>query len=171
MNTVCLIGRLTKDPEVRWSQDHNGNQMAVANFILAVDRPTRRDGQKEADFPRITVFGRQAENCERYLQKGRRCGIVGRIQTGKYQDRNGNTVFTTDVIADRVEFLEYNNSGNDSQQGYGGQNQQGGYYSQQGYQNTTQGQYQTQNNNQQNVNQQAYQSYGFEAIQDDDIPF
>ena len=104
MNSVNLIGRLTRDPEVRYTA---ATQMAVAQFTLAINRPVTKDGKKEADFPRITVFGKSAENCEKYLAKGRLCGVQGRIQTGHYQDKNGNTVYTTDVIADRVEFLEW----------------------------------------------------------------
>ncbi len=104
MNSVILIGRLTRDPELRYT---SGSQMAVAKFSIAVDRPTRQGKEREADFPRITVFGKQAENCERYLAKGRMVGIQGRLQTGSYQDKDGKTVYTTDVIADRVEFLEW----------------------------------------------------------------
>lgn len=104
MNSVVLIGRLTKDPEVRYTA---GDQMAVANFTIAIDRPTKQGKEKQADFPRIIVFGRQAENCEKFLSKGRLVGIQGRIQTGSYKNKNGDTVYTTDVIADRVEFLEY----------------------------------------------------------------
>jgi single-strand DNA-binding protein len=101
MNNVVLIGRLTKDPEVRYIPE---SQTAVCTFTLAVDRPGKDKG---ADFPRITVFGKQAENCERYLEKGRLCGIQGRIQTGSYKNKDGVTVYTTDVIAERVEFLEW----------------------------------------------------------------
>lgn len=104
MNSVILTGRLTRDPELRYT---TGNQMAVAKFSIAVDRPVRQGKEREADFPRITVFGKQAENCERYLAKGRMVGIQGRLQTGSYQDKDGKTVYTTDVIADRVEFLEW----------------------------------------------------------------
>ena len=102
MNSVQLIGRLTKDPETRYT----AGQMAVCNFIIAIDRPTKQGEEKKTDFPRITVFGKQAENCEKYLKKGRLVGIQGRIATGSYTDKNGNAVFTTDVNADRVEFLE-----------------------------------------------------------------
>ena len=107
MNQVILIGRLARDPEVRYI---SGNQTAVANFPLAVDRFTKQGEEKKADFPRITVFGRQAENCERFLEKGRKVAIQGRIQTGSYKDKNGQTVYTTDVVADRVEFLEFKES-------------------------------------------------------------
>ena len=104
MNSVVLIGRLTRDPEVRYTA---GTQMAVCTFTLAIDRPVRAGGEKQTDFPRITVFGKQAENCERFLAKGRLVGIQGRLQTGSYTNKDGATVYTTDVVADRVEFLEW----------------------------------------------------------------
>lgn len=104
MNQVVLIGRLTRDPEVRYISE---SQTAVAAFTLAIDRPTGAGKEKKTDFPRVTVFGRQAENCERYLAKGRMVGIQGAIQTGSYTDKDGKTVYTTDVIANRVEFLEW----------------------------------------------------------------
>ncbi len=107
MNSVQLIGRLTKDPEVRYAKDN----MAVATFAVAIDRGK----DKGADFPRVTVFGKQAENCEKYLHKGLLVGIQGRIQTGSYTNKNGDKVYTTDVIADRVEFLEWAKS-NDQKQ-------------------------------------------------------
>lgn len=104
MNQVILIGRLTKDPETRYT---SGSQMAVCTFTLAVDRPTKQGEEKKADFPRITVFGRQAENCEKYLSKGKKVAVQGRIQTGSYQNSQGQKVYTTDVIAERIEFLEW----------------------------------------------------------------
>ena len=104
MNSVVLIGRLTRDPEVRYTA---GTQMAVCTFTIAIDRPVRAGGEKQTDFPRITVFGKQAENCERFLAKGRLVGIQGRLQTGSYTNKDGATVYTTDVVADRVEFLEW----------------------------------------------------------------
>jgi single-strand DNA-binding protein len=102
MNNVVLIGRLTKEPELRYIPE---SQNAVATFTIAVDRAFSKE--KQADFIRITVFGKQAENCERFLAKGRNVGIQGRIQTGSYKDKEGKTVYTTDVVADRVEFLEW----------------------------------------------------------------
>lgn len=104
MNSVILIGRLTKDPEIRYTAN---SQMAVANFTVAIDRPARQDGEKQTDFPRVIAFGKTAENCERYLAKGRLVGIQGRLQTGSYKNKNGDTVYTTDVVADRVQFLEW----------------------------------------------------------------
>ncbi len=102
MNNVVLIGRLTRDPELRYIPE---SQNAVATFTLAVDRPFAKE--KQADFIRITVFGKQAENCERFLTKGRMAAIQGRLQTGSYKNKEGATVYTTDVVADRVEFLEW----------------------------------------------------------------
>ena len=103
MNRVVLLGRLTRDPEIRYT---SGTQMAVATFTIAVDRPVKAGKEKETDYPKITVFGKQAENCERFTCKGKRVAIVGRLQTGKY-DHNGETRYTTDVVADRVEFIDW----------------------------------------------------------------
>lgn len=149
MNNVVLIGRLTRDPEVRYTT--GDSQMAVATFTLAIDRPVRSGQERKTDFPRITVFGRQAENCERFLSKGRQVAVQGRIQTGSYTNKDGQTVYTTDVVANNVEFLGSGNSSGGGQQGY----QQGG-----GYQQTTQ----------QNTGDMSIPE-GFQAIQDDDIPF
>lgn len=101
MNNVVLIGRLTRDPELRYTS----SQMAVCHFSIAVDRPRSQNKDQTADFLRITVFGKQAENCGRYLAKGRQVGIQGRIQTGSYKNKDGQTVYTTDIIANSVEFL------------------------------------------------------------------
>lgn len=105
MNNVVLIGRLTKDPEIRYTSD---SQTAVATFTLAVDRPFSKE--KQADFIRIIVFGKSAENCEKYLKKGRMTAVHGRIQTGSYKNKDGATVYTTDVVADRVEFIDWGDS-------------------------------------------------------------
>lgn len=99
MNNVVLIGRLTKDPETRYS-----GETAVTTFTLAVDRQQK---EKKADFIRIVAFGKTAELCERFLVKGRLVGIQGRIQTGSYKDKDDKTIYTTDIVADRVEFLEW----------------------------------------------------------------
>ena len=104
MNNVTLIGRLTKDPEVRYTSE---SQMAVARFSMAIDRPVREGKEKKADFPSVVVFGKQAENCERFLGKGRLVGVQGRIQTGKYTNKAGATVYTTEVVANSVEFLDW----------------------------------------------------------------
>ena len=114
MNQVILIGRLTKNPEVRYTSN---TQMAVSTFTVAIDRPVKAGGKKEADFPAVVVFGNNAENCERYLKKGSKDAVQGRIQTGKYEDKNGKTVYTTNVVADRVEFLEWGERSDRSAQG------------------------------------------------------
>ena len=105
MNNVILIGRTTREVELRYTT----SQTAVARFSLAVERPVK-DGEKKADFPNIIVFGKQAENCEKYLAKGRKVAVQGRLQTGSYEDKDGKRVYTTDVIAERVEFLEWGDS-------------------------------------------------------------
>ena len=102
MNSVILIGRLARDPELSYTPN---TQTACCRFNLAVDRPRRNGEDQGADFIRITVWGRQAETCDRYLAKGRQIAVMGRIQTGSYKNRNGETVYTTDVVAERVEFL------------------------------------------------------------------
>ena len=119
MNNVVLIGRLTKDPEIRYIPE---SQNAVASFTLAVDRPFAKD--KQADFIRITVFGKQAENCERFLTKGRLAGVQGRLQTGSYKNKEGATVYTTDVVADRVEFLEWGDKAAGDRSGFGFERQE-----------------------------------------------
>jgi single-strand DNA-binding protein len=112
MNQVILIGRLARDPELSYTPN---TQTAACRITLAVDRPKRNgdaqgaDYVRSADFIRITVWGRQAETCDRYLSKGRQIAVMGRIQTGSYKNRSGETVYTTDVVAERVEFLGGNN--------------------------------------------------------------
>lgn len=111
MNNVVLIGRLTKDPELAYGGQNR--DIAVCRFTLAVDRPTQ---DKAADFIRIVVFRKQAETAHQYLSKGRQCAVEGRIQTGSYKDREGKTVYTTDVVANRVQFLGSNGSGGQQNQ-------------------------------------------------------
>ena len=101
MNKVQLVGRLTKDVEVRYSQ--GDSQMAIARFTVAVDR---RGKNNEADFISCVAFGKTAEFIEKYFGKGNRIGICGHIQTGSYTDKDGKKVYTTDVVADEAEFVE-----------------------------------------------------------------
>ncbi len=105
MNRVILMGRLTRDPEVRYSQ--NDTSMAIARFSLAVDRRRNQnsDGQT-ADFINIVAFGKLGEFSEKYLHKGTKVALEGRIQTGSYTNKDGVKVYTTDVIADNIEFAE-----------------------------------------------------------------
>lgn len=108
MNSVVLIGRLARDPELSYTPNTN---TAVTRFTLAVDRPRKQGEDQGADFIRVTVFGKQAESSDRYLSRGRQAAVQGRIQTGSYKNREGITVYTTDIIADRVEFLGGGNKG------------------------------------------------------------
>ena len=104
MNKVILMGRLTKDPEVRYSQGENAT--AVARYTLAVDRQFKRDGDQSADFINCIAFGKRGEFAEKYLRKGTKIAVVGRIQTGSYTNKDGQKVYTTDVIVDEHEFVE-----------------------------------------------------------------
>lgn len=106
MNHVVLIGRLTRDPELRVVAN---NTRSVANFTLAVNRVYSKE--KEADFFRVVVWGKQAEHVANYLKKGSQCAVTGSIQNSSYTDKEGNTRYTTDIIADRVEFLSSTGGG------------------------------------------------------------
>ena len=101
MNSVVLIGRLAKDPDIRSAQSGT----AVCRITVAVDRPPRQGEEKQADFIQVATFGKTAENIGKYMRKGRQAAVQGRIQTGSYKNREGQTVYTTEVIADRVEFI------------------------------------------------------------------
>jgi len=110
MNRVILMGRLTRDPDIRYGQD---GTISNARYTLAVDRNVARngnDGQQTADFIGCVCFGRTAEFVEKYLKKGTKIAVEGRIQTGSYTNQEGQRVFTTDVVIDRHEFCEGRNS-------------------------------------------------------------
>ena len=104
MNKVILMGRLTRDPEVRYSQ--GDNPLAIARYTLAVDRRFKRDGEATADFINCVAFGRQAEHVERYYRQGLKVVVSGRIQTGSYTNREGQKVYTTEVVVEEQEFAE-----------------------------------------------------------------
>ena len=105
MNKVILMGRLTRDPEVRYSQGENS--MAIARYTIAVDRRVRRDGdQQTADFINCVAFGRSGEFAEKYFHKGIKIAVTGRIQTGSYTNKDGQKVYTTDVVVEEQEFAE-----------------------------------------------------------------
>lgn len=107
MNSVNIIGRITKDPEVRYAAE---SQTAVCRFSVAIDRGKNKDGESRGtDFPNCVAFGKTAELMEKYVAKGKLLGVVGRIQTGKYET-DGRTVYTTDVVVDRLEFLSFENN-------------------------------------------------------------
>lgn len=164
MNKVFLIGRLTKDPECR--QIPTGS--AFANFTVAVDRPfSSRDGERAADFIPVVTWNKTAENCAKYLTKGSKVGVSGRIQTRSYTANDGSKRYVTEVVADEVEFL----SSRSEQQG---RTSQQGSYSQQGN-------YSQQYNSQSNYSAPSSSSNsdpfygvpidGFEEIDDLDVPF
>ena len=136
LNKVILIGRLVRDPELKYTQ---GNQ-AVCTFTLAVDKKLSREKREEAeasnrptaDFPRIIVWGKMGENASRYLFRRSQCAIEGRIQTGSYKDSDGKTVYTTDIIAENVEFLS-KSSQNESKSNSGVNTRQGNNNSSDGF--------------------------------------
>lgn len=105
MNNCSLIGRITREIEVRYTTGNN--PIAVARFSIAIDRPVKSGGEKQTDFPNIVVFGKQAESLERYMGKGRLIGVQGRIQTGSYTNKDGKKVYTTEVVANNVEYLDW----------------------------------------------------------------
>lgn len=107
MNKVILAGRLTKDPSVKYSGD-----MCIARFTVACDRRFKKDGQPSADFPSCVAFGKQAEFCEKYAKKGMKFDISGRLTTGSYKDKDGKTVYTTEVTVEDIEFGESKNAQN-----------------------------------------------------------
>ena len=104
MNKVILMGRLTRDPEVRYTQGDNA--AAVARFSLAVDRRFKKDGDQTADFINCVAFGKTGEFIEKYGHKGTKFVVEGRIQTGSYTNKDGQKVYTTDVVVEQVEFAE-----------------------------------------------------------------
>lgn len=104
MNRVCITGRLTKDPDIRYTTGEN--QMCIARFSLAVNRRGSKNGEQKADFPSCVAFGKTGEFAEKYARKGMKFDIVGRLQTGSYKDKNGNTVYTTEVVVEDMEFGE-----------------------------------------------------------------
>ncbi|MCI5839710.1 MAG: single-stranded DNA-binding protein [Peptoniphilaceae bacterium] len=171
MNRVILIGRLTRDPDLRYTQ----SGMAVCSFTLAVDKNLSKQKRQEAesqnrptaDFPRVTFWGAQGETIAKYLRKGQQLAIEGRIQTGSYQDQNGNTVYTTDVVGDKFDFI------NSSNQNFGYQNDSNGFNQDNNSMNFNQdfGNSYKNNDNQSN-NDEDFFGDDFSQIEDDGrIPF
>lgn len=104
MNKAILMGRLTRDPDIRYSQGEN--PVAVARFTLAVERRMKKDGEDNADFIRCVAFGKTAETIEKYVFQGKKIVIEGRIQTGSYTNQDGAKIYTTDIVVESVEFAE-----------------------------------------------------------------
>ena len=128
MNKVILMGRLTRDPEVRYSQ--GASQTSVARFSVAVDRRFKREGEPEADFFNCTAFGKQAEFIERYLHKGTKIVLCGRVQNDNYTNKDGQMVYSVRIMVDEIEFAESKNAsggGGDNYNNGGSYNNGGGY--------------------------------------------
>lgn len=148
MNSVILIGRLTRDPELRFTSAGR----AVTTFSIAVDRPfIGKDGQKQTDFFNIVVWGKSAENCANYLVKGRLTAIKGSIQNRSYETQEGQKRYITEIVADSVQFLEWGDKGERPAQG-----------------NKP---YQGQSSNNDVFEPEGLDSDGFRALDDDDVPF
>ena len=112
MNKVVLMGRLTRDPEVRYTQ--GDNPMAIARYTMAVDRRFKREGEATADFISCVAFGKLAEFAEKYFRQGLKVIVSGRIQTGSYTNKDGQKVYTTDVVVEECEFAESKNAAGDN---------------------------------------------------------
>jgi len=148
MNSVILIGRLTRDPELRFTSAGR----AVTTFSIAVDRPfIGKDGQKQTDFFNIVVWGKSAENCANYLVKGRLTAIKGSIQNRSYETQEGQKRYITEIVADSVQFLEWGDKSERPAQG-----------------NKP---YQGQSSNNDVFEPEGLDSDGFRALDDDDVPF
>src|SRR5699024_9043923 len=160
MNRVVLVGRITKDPELRYTP----NGVAVANFTIAVNRPfTNQQGNREADFINCVVWRRPAENLANYMKKGSMIGVDGRVQTRTLEGQDGKTVFVTEIVADSVQFLESKGSSQ-------GRGQDPSGFQQNQNQNQFQNQFQNQNQNQNTDN--PFKDNGEPIdISDDDLPF
>lgn len=116
MNKVILMGRLTRNPEVRYGTGENST--AVARYTIAVERRFKRDGEQNADFIGCVAFGRNAEFAEKYLRQGTKIVLTGRIQTSSYTNRDGQKVYTTDIVVEEQEFAESKAAGNGGQNNY-----------------------------------------------------
>ena len=114
MNKVILIGRVVRDADIRYSQ--GANTTCIARYTLAVDRKFKQEGQPNADFINCIAFGKLGEFAEKYLHKGTKIAVTGRIQTGSYKNKDGNTVYTTDVVVEEQEFCESKSQSNSQPQ-------------------------------------------------------
>lgn len=168
INNVVLVGRLTKDPELKYTQ----GGVAVTRFTLATNRPFKTNGEQEADFINCVAWRKTAENMANFLKKGSLTGIEGRIQTSNFEGKDGNRVFMTEVVADSVQFLEPKNSnlGNNTSNQFNAP-------SQSGQTNTTNQQQNTQNRQDTSPNQthgqagNPFNQGGPIEVTDDDLPF
>lgn len=114
MNKVIIMGRLVRDPDIRYSQGENAS--CIARYTLAVDRKYKRDNEPTADFINCIAFGKLGEFAEKYLHKGTKIAVTGRIQTGSYTNKDGQKVYTTDVVVEEQEFCESKSQQSNNQQ-------------------------------------------------------
>ncbi|MCD8760750.1 single-stranded DNA-binding protein [Mammaliicoccus sciuri] len=162
INSTTLVGRLTKDPELRTTP----SGVEVGNFTLAVNRTfTNQNGEREADFINCIVFRKQAVNVNQYLSKGKLAGIVGRLQTRSYENKEGQKVYVTEVVCENVQFLEPKDSQNDSNSYQNGTNYQKSNNYSQNNQNVQKEQNKTKYDQQNNPFTNGSQ------LNDDDLPF
>ncbi|MFA1819651.1 single-stranded DNA-binding protein [Virgibacillus oceani] len=170
LNRVVLVGRLTRDPDLRYT----ANGTAVANFTVASDRPfTNQQGERETDFVNCVTWRRQAENLANYMKKGSMIGVDGRVQTRRYDNQEGKTVFVTEILAENIQFLESKgssqNRGGEEPSGFQQNRNQNQY---QPNQNQNQSQNQNQNPSQNQNQENPFSSSGDPIdISDDDLPF
>lgn len=165
INSTTLVGRLTKDPELITTP----SGVEVGNFTLAVNRTfTNQNGEREADFINCIVFRKQAVNVNQYLSKGKLAGIVGRLQTRSYENKEGQKVYVTEVVCDNVQFLEPKDSLNNSNSYQNGTNYQKGNNYSQNNQNVQKGQNKTKYDQQNNPFTNGSQ---LNDLNDDDLPF
>lgn len=115
MNKVILMGHLTRDPDIRYANNENG-QTCIARYTVAVDRKYSKDGEQGADFPSVVSFGKAGEFVEKYLKQGTKVLITGRLQTGSYTNKDGVKVYTTDIITEEIEFAESKKASEDKTQ-------------------------------------------------------
>lgn len=111
MNKVILMGRLTRDPDIRYTNNKDNTQLCIARYTLAVDKRFKIEGQPSADFISCVAMGRNGEFAEKYLKQGTKIAVTGRIQTGSYTNKDGQKVYTTDVVIEEQEFAESKGSG------------------------------------------------------------
>lgn len=165
INSTTLVGRLTKDPELRTTP----SGVEVGNFTLAVNRTfTNQNGQREADFINCIVFRKQAVNVNQYLSKGKLAGIVGRLQTRSYENKERQKVYVTEVVCDNVQFLEPKDSQNNSNSYQNGTNYQKGNNYSQNNQNVQKGQNKTKYDQ---LNNPFTNGSQLNDLNDDDLPF
>jgi len=167
INRVVLVGRLTKDPELKYTP----SGVPMTRFTVAVNRPFKNEGQNEADFIGCLAWRKQAENLANFMKKGSLIGVEGRIQTGSFEGQDGKRVYTSDVIADSIQFLEPRSSNSESSNSTPNYQASTNYQSQSQTQNTGQYAGQTQHQNYKRVDEDPFAKGSGPVVSEDDLPF